>query len=204
MISVGFWPAAAWSGVAVLAPLAGRQIRRALSTRAAAWAGVADAVGPWLHGLGPPYLALFTGAMPARYLGLYGSGGWLVWSLSALLLGGLWFGARVALVRYPLELGPGRYDTLVLDEPRWALYRGAGWLLVGSFQLGALIGLGVALLEWSLTWRSWRPGERTSEAACFMLARVATSSVAYSLTGNLWLTALFQVGLALLMDEPDA
>lgn len=204
MIPVGFWPAAAWSGVAVLAPLAGRHLRRALSLRGAAWADVASAMGPWLHGLGPPFFALFSGAVPARYLGLYGSRGWVGWAFSALLLGGLWYGARTALDRRPLRFDAARYDTVVLDEPRWALYRGAGWLLAGSFHLGALIGLGVALLEWGLTWRSWRPGERTSEASCFMLTRIGTSSVAYSLTGNLWLTALFQVGLALLMEDAEA
>ncbi len=203
MTSVGFWPAAAWSGVAVLAPLLGRPLGRALSERAGVWSDVAAALGPWLHGLGPPFIALFTGAVPARYLGLYGSGGGAGWAGSALLLLGLWYGARVALARRSLQPHVARYDTVVLDEPRWALYRAAGWLLIGSFYFGSLIGLGVALLEWGLTWRGWRAGERSSDASCFMVGRIGTSWLAYSLTGNLWWTALFQVGLALLLEDTE-
>lgn len=194
-------PAALWTAAAVLAPLAAPYVTRWLAERDPAWAETGAALAPWLHGLALPYLALFTGALPARFLGIYGSGGWFGWVWAGLLVAGLLFAARFAFNRIPISYRRERYEQLVLDEPRWALYRGAGWLWVGSFQLGLLVGLVLALSEWALTWRAWQPAARTSQPACLALARIGVSALVYALTGNLWLTIVLQVGLALLVEE---
>lgn len=195
------WPSAVWSALGSLVPLAAPHARRLLAQHRSSWVGPAALLGPWIHGPGLAFAALFTGSLPARALGLFGSDGRIGWVGGGLLVLLLWLGARRALERRPVALGLDRYDVVVLDEPRWALYRGAGWLWTGSFYLGGLVGIGLGLVEWALTWRAWRPNERATAPACFMLARIGVSALAFSLTGNLWLTAVLQVGLAVLIDE---
>lgn len=184
--------------------MAARHVRPIIEHRWPRWRNPVSLLAPWLHGPALAFAALFSGALPGQALGLLGSGGWIGWLWGALMVVLLWFAARRALQRWPIALDLERYDVVVLDEPRWALYRGGGWLLTGSFFFGALAGLGLALLEWLLRWRGWRRQTRSSAPACFALARVGSSALVFSLTGNLWLTALLQVGLAVLLAEDSA
>lgn len=188
-LALAAWPLADWLGPRLRAALGGR----------------AEAVlmwGPWLLGLGPMVLAWLSGAVPARFLGLLGVGGWLGWLASALLITGMWFGARWFVhnrgpwaAAYPL-------DWAVLDEPRWALYRAAGWLWVMDRGWGLLIGLGLTLVEWALRHHLWRAENRASADTCLTLLRLALSSLVFALTGNLWLTIIFQVALLQLLASP--
>jgi hypothetical protein len=159
----------------------------------------------WLAGLALPFATWISGAVPANYLGLYGVGGWLRWLLSAALLAGLWAGARWFVRRRSLRTPAYPMDWAVLDEPRWALYRAAGWLWVDGRGGGLLIGLALAFVEWSLLHAVWQPSNRARPDTCLDLARVATSALAFSLTGNLWLAIVFQLGLLnLTMNTPDS
>lgn len=195
------WPSAVWSLTASVAPLAAPYAHRLLARRRPKWVDRVALLAPWLYGPGLAFAALFAGSLPARALGVLGSGGWVGWVAGALLVLLLWFGARQALQRWPITLELDRYDVVVLDEPRWALYRGTGWLWAGSFALGSLVGLGLALIEWTVTWRAWLPENRRSVPACYALARIGVSALVFTMTGNLWLTMLLQVGLAALADE---
>jgi len=150
---------------------------------------------PWLHGLLPMLLAWISGAVPARFLGLLGPPGWLAWLGSALLAAALWWAASWFVSRQNLQVPGYPLDWAVLDEPRWALYRAAGWLWAMDRGLGLLIGLGLALLEWALRHRLWRGENRATPATCLSLARIASSTLIFSLTGNLWVTIAFQVGV---------
>ncbi|MGA9533360.1 MAG: hypothetical protein WBR18_11645 [Anaerolineales bacterium] len=194
---------AAWCALALAAwPLSywlGPRLRAALGDRADAvmmWA-------PWLHGLGPMYLAWISGALPASYLGLLGLNGAVGWLASAILAAGLWFGARWFVRERNLQAPAYPLDWAVLDEPRWALYRAAGWLWTMDRGIGLLIGLALGVLEWGLRHRLWKTENRTSPSACLTLARLASSSLIFALTGNIWLTIVFQVALLqLLMPSP--
>ncbi|MDX1599911.1 MAG: hypothetical protein R3191_00195 [Anaerolineales bacterium] len=195
------WPSAVWSLIASLGPLVAPYGRRVIERRRPEWVARVVLLVPWLHGPGLAFAALFAGSLPARALGIFGSGGWVGWVAGALVVLVLFFSARAALSRWPIELEVDRYDVVVLDEPRWALYRGTGWLWAGSFAIGSLVGLGLALIEWSVTWRVWQPENRRLVPACYMLARIGVSALVFTLTGNLWLTMLLQVGLAVLANE---
>ncbi len=163
-------------------------------------------LAPWLWGIAPAYLALITGAIPARFFGLTGHSP-LAWFGGAILCGALV--GLAGLVRWP----DGTWPTPtrgVLDEPRWALYRAAGVLWLSSRpELGLLMGLGLALLEWAIrfkpwkgpllsTLRAWRTDEvdaRWRPGTWETVARLAGSSLIFALTRNFWLTALTQAVL---------
>jgi hypothetical protein len=180
------WPLSAWLGP---------RLRSALGDRADAilmWA-------PWLHGLGPMYLAWLSGALPARFLGLLGLNGLVGWLASTILVIGLWFAARWFIRKQDLRAPDFPLDLAVLDEPRWALYRAAGWLWMMDRGFGLLIGLALGLLEWGLHHQLWNADDRSSPETCLTLTRLGSSSLVFALTGNLWLTTVFQVALLRLM-----
>ncbi len=159
--------------------------------------GVATA-GRWLYALALPYLALLLGSLSARDMGLvgldaqpYGLSDWLpalawaaAWGVAA---GGLYAWGRI----YP-GATPG---NALLDECRWAFYRGAalGWVAPGlptpsQRLLGVLLGLGLAALEWGLL-RSVRlaAGEPVPPAAG-TFARAWLSAFVFLFSRNLWVT----------------
>lgn len=180
---------AGWVALAVLAPAAIQLLWRRL--RVPAWQPYLDSLAPWLYGIGPAYLALITGAVRARHFGLAGRPA-LVWAA------GLVFCSAWLLVSARWLKPAGRWPKPargVLDEPRWALYRAAaaGW--IGSPPLGALLGLGLAAGELGLGWVA-RPGQKALPWEA--LARAASSSVLFVLTGNFWLTLVAQ-GMALFL-----
>lgn len=186
------WEALAWCAVAILAP----------ALMAARWpdwrprwgtaAGPLEQLGPWLHGVGPAYLALISGAILSRDAGLRGHDpvAWLAGSLIGMaILGGVAWSVR------RLRPQPSWPDPLraLADEPRWALYRAAGALWLSSHPLGTGLGIGLAVLEWALLHRPWHA---LGHAAAGSLLRLASSSLIFLTTRNFWLTCL--AGIALL------
>jgi hypothetical protein len=197
-----------WVGLAILSP--------ALATPA--WPRIvsflelpestqdlANRLAPWLWGIVPAYLALITGAIPARFFGLTGHSP-LAWFGGAIICGALV--GVAALVRWPDGTWP-KPTRGVLDEPRWALYRAAGVLWITRPEAGLLIGLGLALLEWTICFKPWKRSLkktlrswRTTKADSWWpagswetMARIAGSSLIFATTRNFWLTALTQTVL---------
>lgn len=211
------WEAAFWVGLAILSP--------ALARPAWPWVvsllhltdsipDLAQRLAPWLWGIVPAYLALISGAVPARFVGLTGQAP-LDWFGGAILSGALI--GLAALIRWP----EGDWATLtrgVLDEPRWALYRAAGVLWLPRSELGLLIGLALALLEWAICFRPWKGSLiealrtwRTDEVESQWptgtwetVARMAGSSLLFASTRNFWLTVLSQAVILAMMRRNNS
>lgn len=143
---------------------------------------------PWLHGIGPAYLALITGTIFERDFGIarLPLEQWLI----GALLCGLWIAVTIRYV-HPAGDWP-KPARGVLDEPRWALYRAAGRAWVGSQPWGALLGLALALGELGLRTLTGGGGRAAPWEG---VARAASSSVLFALTGSFWLTVLTQGAL---------
>ncbi|MGH2626405.1 MAG: hypothetical protein ACRDHY_07125, partial [Anaerolineales bacterium] len=112
--------AALWCAAGIVAgPVAAWAVRRAPGLKRAA------PLGPWAHGLLPPFAALMRGAVTPREFGLSGFDGsdWLIGSLFA---GALLVAGAAALRRR--MYGWERLDPIdaVLDEGRCGLYRASG------------------------------------------------------------------------------
>ncbi|MFQ5944147.1 MAG: hypothetical protein ACE5JF_11390 [Anaerolineales bacterium] len=197
--------AAFWVGLGLLSPA----LVRPAWPRAVSLLGLSESaqdlvrrLGPWLWGIAPAYLALISGAVPARFFGLTGH------SPLAWFGGAIFCGALIGLVRRPQ--GDWPTPTLsVLDEPRWALYRASGMLWIPHPELGLLIGLAMALAEWAIcfqpwkgplkktlhTWRAAEVDARWPAGTWETMARLAGSSLIFATTRNFWLTALSQMVL---------
>ncbi len=166
---------------------------------------LAQRLAPWLWGIVPAYLALITGAIPARIFGLTGQSP-LAWFGGAIVCGALV--GLAGLVRWPDGTWPNPTRG-VLDEPRWALYRAAGVLWMPRPELGLLIGLALGLIEWAIRYRPWKGpllktlrmwrteevDSRGPAGTWETVARVAGSSLIFAATRNFWLTALTQAVL---------
>ncbi|MFP3853861.1 MAG: hypothetical protein ACLFWD_06160 [Anaerolineales bacterium] len=195
------WPLLLWTFIWVLFALVSGWLRDRL-LRKQDHRRLYGEVIPWIYGLAPPFLAWVFGWMPARVMGFSGQGGLIGWLLISLLLAlSLALYWRFIRPRLPAEIPDIRSEHALLDEPRWAFYRGVGWLWLGQFGWGMLLGFGLSLLEWALRHEIWRVERRSEPATCFHLARHATSSLVFALSANLWLTMLFQAGLLLSMEE---
>ncbi|MGA9192021.1 MAG: hypothetical protein WBZ24_09835 [Anaerolineales bacterium] len=184
------WESVAWVAVAVAAlPLVQLGEAPIRSRWPTLWP-VVRGVAPWIVGLGPAYLALVTGAVLERSFGLYGRGGMVGWVLAALLcVGGL---AAVWVWRERLgAIAAGEDPTeVLLDEPRWALYRAAGVLWLGMW--GLLVGFAVGGVEWALRARPWLATSRGDRTVWLTLIRFGISSLIFALTGNFWFTLISQ------------
>lgn len=195
------WEAAVWSLLGVGSPLLAQRLEERLAERLGEAAWALPEVAFWLHGLLWPFAAVLTGAVPANFLGLFGGGSPLHWVGGALLMAGLYTALWVFLRHRHVATPAFRYDRVVLDEPRWALYRGSGRLLLADPALGTLLGLLLAVLEWGLSTQIWKPARRRQPSVCLILARTAGSSLAFALTMNLWLTVGFQLAWLSLLDR---
>jgi hypothetical protein len=153
--------------------------------------------GRWFRSLGIPYLAVITGAVAARDIGLSGQTA-ADWLRGGLLCAGVLGVAWVIVGPRRLSLSHTGPVAAALDEPRWALYRGTGSLLADPVWIGPLLGLGLGLAEWLLQHRPWVERARLKPDAWSELGRVCGSTVLYLLTRNLWLIVLTQAGLSLI------
>ena len=197
-----------WVGLAILSPALATPVwPRMVSVLklSESTQDLAQRLAPWLWGFVPAYLALITGAIPARFFGLIGHSP-LAWFGGAIICGALV--GLAGLVSWT----EGSWPTPtrgVLDEPRWALYRAAGVLWMPRPELGLLIGLALGLVEWAIcfkpwkgpllkTLRMWRTAEvdtRWPAGTWETVVRVAVSSLIFATTRNFWLTALTQAVL---------
>lgn len=144
-----------------------------------------------LYSLAIPYLALLFGSISARDTGLvgldafpYSMADWL----RALAWAGLW--AVLAVVFYVWGgIYPGATPgNALLDELRWAFYRGAaiGW--VAQPFLGALLGLGLAAAEWGAIHGLRTTLGETTPPWLGWAARAWLSTFVFLFTQNIWLT----------------
>lgn len=193
-----------WSAIAVLATTLRWVSAAERRLRLGRWTEWLEAFAPWIHGLGPTFLAAFTGALAPASIGLIVPNVLTGWILPCVGLIVLLAGCSAWLKQNPLKRPPLRFDHVVLDEPRWALYRATGGLLLAHDGLGLILGLGLGLLEWTLRHRTWRPESRGETRVCLDLARVATSTIAFALSRNLWLTIAFQLGLVSMLAESES
>lgn len=183
------WEALAWCAVAVLAPAVAAAGWPGWKRRLGSAAQPLEQIGPWLHGVGPAYLALIRGAILSRDAGLRGH------DLMAWLGGGLAATAILAVVAWAVRrqaTQPAWPDPLraLVDEPRWALYRAAGALWLSSHPLGTGLGIGLGLLEWALFHKPWQGQWAAHPSSTGALLRLASSSLIFLLTRNFWLTCL--------------
>ncbi len=180
------WEAMAWSALALGAPT----LQTWLADRAEAWGELA----PWLFNLLPAYLALLRGAVSGRDLGVYGLGG-ASWAAGTLACGLALAATALVLHIHPVSFELPSPVKGALDEPRWALYRAAGVVWAGGFWQGAAIGLALAVVEWSLTYRVRGAEARSGPGGWAALMRRGLSTALFVVTRNLWLTTATQACL---------
>jgi hypothetical protein len=154
----------------------------------------------WIHSLGIPYVALITGAVSVRDVGLSGIAG-IEWLRGAIVCAGALGVAWVATGWRRVELPYARPGRAAEDEPRWALYRGTASLLADPRWAGPLIGLGIGLLDWFLRIRPWAQRAWPMPAEWSDLVRVCGSTALFLFTRNLWLIVLTQAGLSLVFTR---
>jgi hypothetical protein len=206
VIEAGVWCAAALllpaaSAWALAIPTPGRIGRMAEWLRARPWVPVA---AEWLHGFAFVFGALMRGAIVPRLAGLSGHSG-AEWIGGTAIAGGVCLLVFVAsrlvqalpnrrpwprLVRMPASVGPPEPVPGLLEESRWALYRGAGGAWTGSLWASAGIGLGLAVVEAGLRDRMWENPAGWVVRRAGYLAHAGLSFVLFGLTRNAWLTAL--------------
>jgi hypothetical protein len=189
-----------WTGVALFAPVVVRFFWGRLEGRLGDWSLPSASIGRWIYCLGIPYVALITGAVAARDVGLSGLTG-VEWLRSTIVCFGVLSVAWVAIGWRRVEWPYARPEQAAMDEPRWALYRGTASLLVDPGWAGPLIGLCIGLLEWFLRRRLLAQAAWPTSVEWTDLARVCGSTALFLLTHNLWLIILTQVGLSLIFTR---
>ncbi len=189
------WQAGIWVALALGAWPAARAARLRLEARFGDQAGTITNLGAWVHALGPAYLALISGAVTGRDLGIYGPTT-AAWASAAVgIAGGLGAAWLVFRFRHP-AIEPDSPWTVALNEPRWALYRAAGIGWVGGLWLGLAIGLVLAAADWGLRHSVWQADGWKQADVWRGWMRAGLSAVLFAATRNLWLIIVCQAGLA--------
>ena len=207
-------PLAFWLGVSLLVYVVAANVlwllRNSLRLQPFRWLAQA---GRFAFFLVVPYLALggwprqpYQGFLSLEDMGLVGlsehwpvtrwleaAGIGLGWGgLALLLLGLAWVGANRRAGRTWLVFSFSQWWAVLVGvlylEVHWAFYRGALAVMLGDAYVGAVLGLGLVYLEWTLDpfWRrAWR---LESQAAQYWLhaALVFVITVLFLLTRNLW------------------
>ena len=157
-------------------------------------------LAPWFHGLGIPYLALIIGSVSSRRVGLYGfpTTVWVSGGIACTL--GL-AAANFTLGRLKVQPDPEqKLSFILLEETRWAFYRGAAYLWL-PFPFSILLGLGLSLLEWGITHVVGHGRQQPSPAKLKVLIRAGLSTLLFFATGNFWLTAGTQLLLTSIISK---
>jgi hypothetical protein len=159
-----------------------------------------ETLAPWIHSLGLPYLGLVLGSVSSRHVGLIGfpSASWLSGGLACILGLGA---ANFALGRITTRPDPERdYATVLLEEARWAFYRGAAaqWIPIA---FSPLLGFGLAILELAIAHLAVHGLHPPSSMQWKTMMRAALSSLLFIGTGNVWLTVGTQLLLIILLKR---
>jgi hypothetical protein len=186
------WEALGWSGLAALAPSLANLVWPRWRPARPDLRALLISAAPWLHGLGPAYLALITGAILERNAGLRGfsSVAWFAGGAFALAFSAAWAALYVRILGIKAE------PAWLLDEPRFALYRATGVLWLGAVYPGLLLGLGFALSEWLLKWRD--KAVRREPRAIVSLFPLAGSTIVFAITRNFFITLFAQSAVLLI------
>jgi hypothetical protein len=184
-----------WVAIALGAwPLA-RAVWPRLAVRVAGQAEIIESLAVWGHAIGPTYLALITGAVTGRDLGVYGPG-LAEWASSAIAVALALGAAELALRFRNLAIDAGSPLTVARDEALWGLYRAAGIGWVGGLWVGLAIGLVLAAADWGLRTRVWRAEAWRRTEVWPGLMRAGLSAGLFAATRNQWLIVACQVCLA--------
>ena len=205
MIDTGIWVA-----LTVAAPVEARVLRTRFQSRIALWEGELSFWARVGYGVVPLYGAWVTGAVAGRDCGIVGIGlsRWLAGAaICAALLLAFAFTLRFPSVRHRVQVWfhPTRSWLVLLEEPRWAFYRGAGAVALTGAAAAQLAGLALGGLEWlarngrpSRTSSRWVSGSLPNEVWS-ELVRLGVSAVLFALTHNLWLILVTQAVAAALV-----
>jgi hypothetical protein len=189
-----------WSLMMVLGPGIAYHIWPRLRSRLSELPFDLEALGPWIHGLGLPYLALILGSVSGRQVGLQDIpiDRWF----TGLIAGALGLAAAYGLKqRLSTRSDPEQHLAgLFLEECRWAFYRAAAALWL-PFHFSALLGLGAALLEAAITHLSHHAFKLPAPSQWKIIMRAAFSTTIFIFTRNFYLTAGIQLLLAGVLDR---
>ena len=193
---------AIWVALTVAAPGATRALWGRASARLASWEAELSCWAQAVYGVIPLYGPWVTGAVAGRDCGLTGNGP-TRWLTGVALCAGLLLALAFALRHHRLRAWvqrwflPTRSWKVLWDEPRWAFYRGAGAVFLGSPEAAQLVGLALGGLEWLA--RFGRPSHRHPVAVWSQLVRLGVSALLFALTRNLWLMLATQAAAAALI-----
>jgi hypothetical protein len=181
----------------ILGPALGHRAWSILRDRFKTLPDELDALAPWIHGLGLPYLAIILGSVSSRHVGLQGFPveSWATGGLACVA--GLAAGYLVIRQREIYVDPDAGIATLLLEEGRWAFYRGAARLWL-PFPFSTLLGLGMSMIEMGITHFVVSDQQKPSTAQWKLLLRAALSTTLFATTQNFWLT----LGTQLLLHSP--
>ena len=212
-----------WTGLSVVSYIVAAHVawsrRRAPSGRKLLWTWpISDALpelSPWqllraVYALGPPYLALITGIVPPRALGLQAPDGHLAVPALALALGTgvtvlvIWshyarsVRGMLHAVPTPLSRQAGMLHTtwgwalilrdVLFAQAHWAFYRATLITILRDTYGGTLLSLVLLLLE-SLTNPSVRRALQTpghADGVLVYASQCLVTALLFLLTGDLW------------------
>lgn len=189
-----------WSLLLILSPALGSRLWPTLRERFAPLPIDIKSWAVWIHSLGIPYLAIVLGSVSGRKIGLYGQvpGEWF----TGLLACSLGLGAGFFLLKRRNDRPDPEVDLVsnMLEETRWAFYRGASTLwLPGIFS--PLLGFGLAALELGITHVLTFGRQIPSPSQWKIVLRTALSTILFLATGNFWLTAGTQLVLSTILKK---
>jgi hypothetical protein len=216
-----------WALAAVVAPLAGAWL---LARPETTWPGriarkvEASGAAAWVYGLGFTYAALLRGAILPREAGLSGhslpdwAAGLLITAVVCLAVPGAarLAGRLAALRRWLAPVSGGQASATggpvegILEESRWALYRGLGGYWTASPWGWGMTGLVLALTEMGLRGRVWHGPRAWAARRAAYLGHAVLSFLLFGLTRNAWLAAIGFVicqavwlGASVSLSEPE-
>jgi hypothetical protein len=177
-----------WSLLLVLSPALASRLWPSLSKRFDPLPIDIESLAHWIHGLGVPYLAIILGSVSSRKVGLLGltAEAWFTGGLACALGLGMASFLMGRCIKPPDSVC--KLDTILLEETRWAFYRGAAALWLPP-TFSPLLGLGIAVLELGITQAIASNLLLPSPKQWKILMRAAFSTLLFLATGNFWLTA---------------
>jgi hypothetical protein len=170
------------------------------------------ATARFFYFVGLPYLAVISGFLAPRWLGLKGlenitglaelQKGLTLWGLElfvdagpvmwpGLMALGLLIGIRLALAQKMSSLTPTFSQLLIqigYDGLHWAFYRAIFWRITGDLYLGVVYGVMLMLAEWSLS--AWVQGHhpfRDQKQLARQIILILTATLFFH-SPNLWVT----------------